>query len=75
MPANGRMTGKIKWFNAQKGFGFIGPDTPILGVDRDLFVHASALPEGAEPSPDERVSFAIETGRSGRKQAADVRFV
>lgn len=75
MPANGRLTGKIKWFNRDKGYGFIGSDVPIPGVDRDLFVHSSALPAGADPEIDDRVSFAVETGRSGRKQAADVRFV
>ena len=63
-----RVTGTVKWFNAQKGFGFIqregGPD---------VFVHHSAIQgEGyRELTEGEQVEFAITQGPKGL-QASDV---
>ena len=58
--------GTVKWFNAQKGFGFIQPD----GNGRDVFVHISAVERSGLGSLTEgqRVSFDIVTERG--KQAA-----
>ena len=58
-----RTTGKVKWFNDAKGFGFITPD----GGDKDCFVHYSSiagngfktLAEGQE------VEFEIQAGAKG----------
>jgi cold shock CspA family protein len=62
------VTGTVKWFNAEKGYGFITTD------DRgDVFVHQSVLAEGHAPlSPGERVYFGVREGRKG-PEASDVR--
>jgi CspA family cold shock protein len=65
-----RLTGKVKFFNRARGFGFIVPED---GGD-DVFVHATALPEGVELSEGGKVSFEVVDDRRGKgKQAANVR--
>ena len=66
-----RLTGKVKFFNHARGFGFIGPDA----AGPDIFVHATALPEGMEVREGDRVSFEVGDDRRGKgKQAANVKF-
>ena len=61
-------TGKVKWFNPDKGFGFLAGDE-----GEDVFVHRDALPEGVtELKPGQRVEFGIVQGRKGN-QALSVR--
>ncbi len=61
-------SGKVKWFDAEKGFGFLSQeDGP------DVYVHADALPEGvATLKAGARVEFGIAQGRRG-DQALQVR--
>lgn len=60
-------TGKVKWFDAERGFGFLATDE-----GEEVFLHASALPEGTDVKPGARVEFGVADGRKG-KQALSVR--
>lgn len=54
-------TGKVKWFDAERGFGFIASDE-----GDEVFLHASALPAGvASPKPGTKVDFGVADGRRG----------
>ena len=63
--------GTVKWFNAEKGFGFIAQD----GGGPDVFVHFSAIQADGYRSLDEnqRVEFEVTQGqRRGSRRAAEV---
>ena len=61
--------GRVKWFNANKGYGFIEQDE-----GDDVFVHFSAIEGDGYKSLNEndRVEFEIVTGNNGKTQAAKV---
>jgi cold shock protein len=62
-------TGTVKWFNGQKGFGFIQPD----GAGKDVFVHISAVERAGMQSLNEgqKVSFDLVADRRTGKSAAE----
>lgn len=71
---SGKTNGIVKWFNDQKGYGFITPD----GGGSDVFVHVSALGQSGIDTLNEgdKVEFDVEVGRkAGKTQAANVRVV
>ncbi len=61
--------GKVKWFNADKGYGFIERES-----GDDLFVHISEIQGGGVKnlSEGQAVSFTEATGQNGKKQATVV---
>ncbi|QCK86712.1 cold-shock protein [Phreatobacter aquaticus] len=62
-------TGIVKWFNPQKGYGFIQPDDG----GKDVFVHVSAVQRAGlnDLREGEKVSYELATDRRTGKQSAD----
>ncbi|WP_320143416.1 cold-shock protein [uncultured Cohaesibacter sp.] len=63
-------TGTVKFFNANKGFGFIAPDDG----GKDAFVHVTALERAGLRGLDEgqKVSYELEAGRDGKASAVNI---
>jgi CspA family cold shock protein len=59
--------GTVKWFNEDKGYGFI----EVEGGGKDAFVHVSGLAPGTRVPEGDRVTFDLEEGQKG-PQAANV---
>ena len=62
--------GKVKFFNAQKGYGFIAPE----GGGNDAFVHISAVEKAGlnTLNQDDRVSYELETDQRGKTSAVNL---
>jgi CspA family cold shock protein len=60
------LTGTVKWFNAQKGFGFIQPDDG----GKDVFVHVTAVQAAGMHNLDEGQKVAYDVVRERGKEAA-----
>jgi CspA family cold shock protein len=71
---NGAMSkGTVKWFNSQKGYGFIQPDDG----SRDVFVHISAVERAGLSGLNEgqKVSFDVERSQQGKMSATNLKVV
>ena len=64
------ITGTVKFFNADKGYGFIAPE----GGGNDAFVHISAVERAGMRTldKDQRVSYEMETDRRGKTSAVNL---
>lgn len=62
--------GTVKWFNTEKGYGFIAPEAG----GKDVFVHIRALQRSGLDTLEENqtVIYEEETGRDGRTSAGDI---
>ncbi|HVY17150.1 MAG TPA: cold-shock protein [Rhodopila sp.] len=65
--------GTVKWFNGQKGYGFIQPDDG----SKDVFVHISALERAGLPTLNEgqQVTYEVERGQQGKISAVNLQAV
>jgi CspA family cold shock protein len=63
--------GTVKWFNAQKGYGFIQPEDGA----KDVFVHISAVEQAGMGNLNEgqRLEFELERGQQGRVSAINLK--
>jgi cold shock protein len=63
-------SGTVKWFNAQKGYGFIQPDDG----SKDVFVHVTAVERAGMGGLDEgqKLSYELEPGRDGKSSAVNL---
>ncbi|MEO0487198.1 MAG: cold-shock protein [Pseudomonadota bacterium] len=63
-------TGTVKWFNTDKGYGFIAPDAG----GKDVFVHIKAVERSGLTGlqDNQKVSYELESGRDGRESAGSI---
>ena len=63
-------SGTVKWFNGNKGYGFIAPE----GGKKDVFVHITALQAAGLDGLDDgqAVNFEIEVANDGRESATNI---
>ena len=66
------LTGKVKWFNSQKGYGFISPDNGT----KDIFVHISAIEKSGISSVNENDKVSYDEARNnGKISAANIKLL
>jgi CspA family cold shock protein len=66
-------TGTVKWFNAQKGYGFIQPDDG----SKDVFVHISAVERSGLGNLNEgqKLSYEVQQGQRGKSSAENLKAI
>jgi len=64
-------SGTVKWFNAQKGYGFIQPEDG----SKDVFVHIAAVERAGLSglNDGQKISFDVEEGQRGRTSAVNLK--
>ena len=66
------LTGKVKWFNSKKGYGFISPDNGT----KDIFVHISAIEKSGISSLNENDKVSYDEARNnGKISAANIKLL
>ena len=66
------LTGKVKWFNPQKGYGFISPDDG----KKDIFIHISALEKSGINTLNENDKVSYDEARNnGKVSAANIKIL
>ena len=66
------LTGKVKWFNTQKGYGFISPDNGT----KDIFVHISVIEKCGISSLNENDKVSYDEARNnGKISAANIKLL
>lgn len=64
-------TGKVKWFNETKAFGFITPDDPTVNDGKDVFVHITAIRQSGLKTLSDGAPVRFDIGESRGKTVAE----
>lgn len=67
------MQGRVKWFNSQKGYGFIAPDDGT----KDVFVHMNSVTKAGmmDLAEGQTLLFDVEKGKNGKPAATNLKAV
>lgn len=61
-----KVVGKVKWFDAGKGYGFIVPDQPDLTEERDVLLHVTSLRDAGHEAAGEGASIVCECAKRAK---------